>query len=450
MNIPVQILAILNKLQSSGHNAYLVGGCVRDFVMGRIPSDYDICTDATPCRVKAVFSKERVIETGLRHGTVTVITDGIPVEITTFRKDGDYTDHRRPSSIEFVKTIEADIERRDFTINAIAYDGNKITDPFGGEGDIAAGVIRCVGNARRRFGEDALRIMRMFRFAAVLGFDIDPDTLKSAADNKGLLKNIAKERIREEFNKILTSPQPSGVLRIMLDNGIFDEFIPEFTPCGGFVQNNPHHCSTISEHILNAVDYIRPELILRLSAFFHDIGKPRCYGEDDNGIGHFFGHSKISGEMTSKIMKRLRYSRKEITTVRRLVDRHMTLPENQKQMRKLIADLGPDLLMLLLELKAADISALTPSTAQKYGRELAAIKKEIVGIIESMPPVTLGDLAINGKDLLDIGIPQGKKIGETLSYLLERVIDDPQLNNREELLYQCRIKNVALSVTPPA
>ena len=289
--LPAQVNTALARLHDAGYEAYIVGGCVRDRIMGREPKDYDITTSALPEQTAAVFAGERIIETGMKHGTVTVLLDGEPLEITTFRIDGTYSDSRHPDAVTFTPSLREDLARRDFTMNAMAYSSETgLVDPFGGQADIAAKYIRCVGDPDLRFREDALRILRALRFSSVLGFPIEPETDGAARYLCLLLKKISAERVFSELKQLLCGPD---VRRVLLDYaGVLGAVLPEILPMQGFDQRNPHHCYDILEHTAAAVEAMPPEPALRLAALLHDVGKPECFFTDEDGVGHFYGHPK--------------------------------------------------------------------------------------------------------------------------------------------------------------
>lgn len=432
MIIPEKTAKILAELENSGYEAYLVGGCVRDTLMNQPIHDFDITTNALPDEILEVFGGYRVIPTGLKHGTVTVICEGEPFEITTFRVDGDYSDSRRPDSVRFTASIEEDLARRDFTMNAIAMrsDG-KLIDPFCGKSDIENRIIRCVGAPVKRFSEDALRIMRALRFASRLGFEIENETACAVHKLCGRLDFIAGERIREELDGILCG---AFCAEIMLEfSDVMVQIIPELKLCIGFEQYSPYHKYTVWEHIARSVaGSPENDLTVRRTMLFHDIGKPDCFTRDDNGVGHFKGHAEISAQIAEKVMQKLRYDSKSISDVCTLIRRHSDKIQTEKQIKRLISKIGEKLFFSLINVKKADNSAkrefvLEELSQFEYFEECA---RRIISDGECMK---LSQLAVNGKDMLTMGL-QGKAVGEALDKLLSLVIDGELPNERDALI----------------
>lgn len=432
MNIPEKTAKILAELENSGFEAYLVGGCVRDALMNRQIHDFDITTNALPDEIIEVFSSYRVIPTGLRHGTVTVLFEGVPFEITTFRVDGDYSDSRRPDSVSFTASIEEDLARRDFTMNAIAMsaDGTLI-DPFGGKADIEKGLIRCVGAPEKRFTEDALRILRAVRFASRLGFEIEHETACAVHKLCGRLDFIAKERIREELDCILCG---AFCAEIMLEfSDVMVRIIPELSPCIGFEQYSPYHRYTVWEHIARSVaGSPENDLTVRRTMLFHDIGKPDCFTRDDSGVGHFKGHAEISAQIAERVMQELRYDSKSINDTCTLIRRHSDKIQTEKQVKRLISKIGEELFFSLMNVKKADNSAKQQFVLEEI-REFEYFKEHARRIIAEGECMKLSQLAVNGNDMLALGL-EGKAIGETLDKLLGLVIDGELPNEREALM----------------
>lgn len=435
INIPSNANALIHLLQSYGYNAYVVGGCVRDSILGRNPHDWDICTSATPSEMLEIFKNKRVIETGLQHGTITVVVDGESYEITTFRIDGDYSDNRRPDNVTFTTSLEADLSRRDFTINAMAYnDEEGLIDPFGGLEDIEHHQINCVGCAKDRFEEDALRILRAIRFAAQLEFSIMPETDWQIHQQYTNLKNISKERINSEFSKIAITND--FCVELLLYKDVFSFFIPEITDTIGFGQNNPYHDYDVFGHTVHAIENCdSADLITRLAVLFHDIGKPHCYQDGEDGIRHFKGHGKASCDIVDSIMSRLRFDNKTRHDVAELVYYHdATFEVGAKYIRRWLNKIGPEQFKRLLDVRKADIMG------QKYKYDKERIKKvEVIGrllkeVLQEDECFSMKSLAINGNDLINIGYKSGKELGNTLNILLQMVIDDEILNEKEELL----------------
>lgn len=427
--IPNDAQQIIEMLESCGHSAYIVGGCVRDAVMGRIPHDYDICTSALPDEVLAIFKDRKVIETGLQHGTVTVQGDTDYYEVTTYRIDGEYTDGRHPDSVKFVDDIVADLARRDFTINAMAYNVHTgLIDPFDGYTDIQNKIIRCVGNPVNRFSEDALRIMRAVRFAATCNFEIHPATHNAMLQLKDLLALVSEERKTSEFNKMLVCANLDLLLKY---REIFATFIPELAETFDFKQNNPHHMYDVYSHIAHAVSNAPQDVYIRLALMFHDIAKPLTYVEDESGVGHFYGHADVGAEMAKDIMKRMRMDNDTIAIVSQLVATHdVSLSTSLKFTRKMICKLGAEQFCRLIAVVRAD--KLAQSQNDDTENNLAIldfILKNIDEVKAKDECFTLKNLAVNGYDLIGIGITDGKTIGATLQYLLDIVLSDPAMND---------------------
>ena len=436
-SLPTEVEEILRLLNKSGYEAYIVGGCVRDKILGRTPHDYDICTSAKPDEVINVFRyfNFKVIETGLKHGTVTVMINNEPYEITTYRIDGKYSDNRRPDSVEFTTSLEDDLSRRDFTINAIAYspkDG--LVDPFHGIYDIQNQVIRCVGNQTNRFQEDALRILRAMRFSIQLGFNISMSTFKAMNENRQLISNVSYERINSELMKMLES----GKQILEHFNGCRDiiaEFIPEFIPCFDFSQNNPYHVYDVYNHILHAVDnYKGDDLKVKLALLLHDIGKPECYSEDHNG-GHFIGHGIKSSDKANEILKRLRFDNETIKSVTDLVLYHdSTIEPTQKTIKRWLNKIGEVQLRRLFEIRTADMLAHSDINKQDRLDKQKELSELLNVIMSEEQCFSMKDLSVSGKDLLDIGYKEGRQLGTSLQGLLDCVIANEVENDKEKLL----------------
>lgn len=444
INLPCGVQTIISKLAQKGYNSYAVGGCIRDSIMNKTPSDWDICTSSMPEETLSALGKNNIIKNGLKHGTVTVRFDGISYEITTFRVDGEYTDNRHPNNVKFVRNLKDDLARRDFTINAMAYnDSDGLCDYYGGLDDIKNKIIRCVGDPDKRFYEDGLRIMRALRFAAVLGFDIEKDTAESIHRCCGLLKNISAERIMSEFSKLIVGQNAEKILLEYSD--VFCVFIPEIRQMIGFKQKNPHHIYDVWTHTVKAVVNTPPEKIIRLSALFHDIGKPKTFFVDKKGIGHFYGHPKVSADLTHKILRRLKCDNKTLEQVTTLVKMHdvMIIPE-PKYVRRVLAKIGTEMFRKLLYIKRADSLAQNPSTLPEkteYLRKLESVYNDEINKTEDF---SLKSLAINGNDLIEIGITDGKQIGDCLKKLFSMIIDGTLKNEKTVLLETakkiCKIK----------
>lgn len=433
MLIPVSVKKVLYMLESAGYEAYVVGGCVRDALMGIEPHDYDVTTSAEPRAVKEIFKDYTVIETGIKHGTVTLLMENYLVEITTFRTEGEYIDGRHPSQIFFAKNLEEDLTRRDFTINAMACDLNgEIHDYFGGEEDLKRGVIKAVGEAESRFKEDALRIMRALRFAAVTGFEIEEGTAKAMEKCKELLNKISGERLREELIKLLCGKNAKAI--ILKYWNVLAVFMPELALLKGFEQKNPYHIYDVLEHTAVAVENVPKDPVLRLSAFFHDIGKPLCFTVDEAGVGHFYGHSHISEEIAKNIMNRLKFDNETKRKVLQIVKYHdVQIDANISHVKRALNKYSAEGFFNLLEIKRADTLAQNLCCRSRL-TNLDELKEIAEEIIRQEQCFSLKDLAINGKDLISIGMSPGKELGETLNLLLEAVIDEQVSNERARLL----------------
>lgn len=423
----------IDRLGSLGYEAFAVGGCVRDSLLGRAPNDWDLTTNALPSETLACFSNYRVIETGIQHGTVTVLVDGTPLEITTYRLDGAYADNRHPVAVTFSSRIEDDLSRRDFTVNAMAYHPDRgLVDPFGGQNDLRDRLIRCVGDPKTRFEEDGLRILRAIRFASVLDFEIEEATAAQIHACRHLLDNIAKERIREEFCKLLCGVNAVSILREYSD--VIGQFLPEILPSIGFAQNSKYHCFDVWEHTLQALSKTdSPSLTVRLTILLHDIGKPHCYTEDAEG-GHFKGHAEISAEQTNELLTRLRFDNATRELLVKLVHYHdVPLSAETKHVRRALLRFGEDGLRALLEIQRCDRLAHAPDHCTPPS-VLALIPDEIDRIKAEKDCLSLSTLAVKGKDLLAIGYTPGRELGDTLQALLDAVIDGELPNEKEVLL----------------
>ncbi|MBS5015488.1 MAG: CCA tRNA nucleotidyltransferase [Acutalibacteraceae bacterium] len=438
MDMPKNVDTAINLLQSAGFEAYAVGGCVRDSLLGKTPNDWDITTSAKPENMKSVFADFHCIDTGIKHGTVTVVIDGEPLEITTFRLDGEYEDNRHPKSVTFTADLGADLGRRDFTVNAMAY--SKMTgtvDLFGGQNDLKNKIIRCVGDPDRRFNEDALRILRALRFASALDFEIEEKTAQSLLKNRALLGNISEERIAKELLKLVCG---KGAKRILTDFApVLFEILPELQPMYKNSHDNPHHCYDIYEHTLIAVESIDPEPTLRFAMLLHDCGKPAVKKFDENGVAHFYGHQRISAEISAQILARLKVSNKFRDEILFLVSNHdrWELYENTEKMPRYLSKFGLDGVLKLLKVMCADVLAQSPE--YRYRLDQIADAEEIAkNLAVQKPCLSLRELQINGRTLMDIGIPQGRKLGAVLAQLLDEVIDGVTKNTQEALTTRAR------------
>ena len=433
ITLPMPVARALSLVEARGYEAFTVGGCVRDSLLGRVPNDWDITTNATPEQMKTCFEDFRVIETGIQHGTLTVIIDGTQLEITTYRNDGEYLDNRHPAQVTFSKHIEDDLSRRDFTVNAMAYHPQKgLIDLFNGRADLKAHIIRCVGDAKTRFEEDGLRILRAIRFASVLDFAIEEKTAKAVHGCKNLLSGIAAERIREEFCKLIGGRGAVRILRDYID--VISVFLPELGACVGFEQNTKYHCFDVFEHTLQALALCENgDLITRLGILLHDIGKPLCYTEDEQG-GHFKGHAPVGVEITKNALSRLRFDNETIRRMELLVEWHdIPLSAEKKRVKRLMQKLSDTDILRLLEIKRCDRLAHAKDF-QELPPDLALIPSVIEEIRTEDACLSLKTLAIDGADLMAIGIPEGKKIGTMLHTLLDDVIEERLPNEKNALL----------------
>ena len=423
--------ALLKRLEDAGFEAYYVGGCVRDHLMGRAVHDVDITTNALPEQTAAVFEGYKVIPTGIRHGTVTVIAEGTPYEITTYRVDGSYSDSRRPDSVEFTPDIVQDLARRDFTMNAIAMDirGN-IVDPFGGRGDIEHSLIRCVGEPEKRFTEDALRIMRGIRFASQLGFGIEEKTAQAIIDMRGRLSIISRERVREELDKLLCGKDCGKVLTDY--RVIIAEIIPEMVACFGFDQFSRYHKYDVYEHIVKAVTSApQDQLILRRALLLHDIAKPQMFTLDENGVGHFKGHAKVSAEMAKEILTRLRFDNRTIALTSQLISHHSDKIHSERQIRLMVSEFGIETFLMLMDFKKYDNCGKNDFVLDE-NKEFDRFKVIAREFADSGECITLSQLAISGSDLTELGF-RGKEIGTALAQLHSLVISGDLPNDKQAL-----------------
>lgn len=457
IQLPQNVDYIINELGNNGYEAFAVGGCVRDSILGREPEDWDITTKATPLEVKRIF--RRTIDTGIQHGTVTVMLDKAGYEVTTYRIDGEYEDNRHPKAVSFTEDLIEDLKRRDFTINAMAYNKERgLVDAFDGLSDIKTGIIRCVGSASERFEEDALRILRAVRFCAQLGFAIDEDTLAAVRKKADNLKSISAERIRVELNKLLLSPHPEKLI-MAYETGITKIIFSEFNKMMETEQKNYYHKYSVGEHTIKTVqalskDWLTPvtqkeetnvkepvkvnfslkeHTILCWTMLLHDVGKPACKTTDAKG-DHFYGHAKAGAEKAREVLKRLKFDNETIDTVFRLVlwhDYRFTL--TPPAMRKAVNKIGDDIMELLFEVQKADILGKNPEVFEEKFLALYKAKRLFYEIRQKQECVSLKNLKINGKDLIALGFMPGAELGKALSDLLNMVLEDPNLNEKEVL-----------------
>lgn len=433
VNFPESVRWAIKRLNDAGYEAWAVGGCVRDSVLGKEPHDWDMTTSALPEETMAVFADHPVIETGLKHGTVTVLVDGEPLEITTYRVDGSYSDSRRPDSVSFTRSLKDDMARRDFTINAMAAHPEKgIVDCFGGLEDLKNGVIRCVGDPERRFSEDALRILRAMRFSAVLGFPIEEKTAEALLNIRENLRHVAMERIFSELRRMLCGKDIGRILRQFPQ--VLWVFLPELQPMAGFEQHNPNHLYDVWEHTVVSVESVPADEVLRLTMLLHDAGKPACFSMDDKGIGHFYGHPVKSRELAENILSRLRADNHTGERVLALVEHHdADIAAKPASVRRWLGKLGERGFFDLLAVKRADNLAQDLSYRDKRDvlDALALMAKEILAEGQCF---TLRSLAVNGYDLMELGFKPGVHMGDVLDSLLEKVVEGECPNDKEELL----------------
>jgi len=447
ITLPKQVKQIIDTLQEQGYEAYAVGGCVRDAMLGKEPQDWDITTSALPKQVKALF--RRTIDTGIQHGTVTVLLDKTGYEVTTYRVDGAYEDGRHPTEVSFTASLTEDLKRRDFTINAMAYNEREgLVDLFCGKEDLEKGIIRCVGVAKERFSEDALRILRAFRFSAQLDFSIEEDTLQAAQELASTLKKISAERIYAELTKLLLSDHP-GRLLTAYECDVTEVILPEFDRMFETPQHHPAHYTNVGLHALDTVQFVRRMTefageegftkdefrYLRLAALLHDVGKPECRETDAEGVDHFYGHAEPGAELVKKILRRLKADNATIDTVSRLVRWHdyPFVPE-ERPLRRAMHKIGGDLFPLLFELRRGDLASHAEPYRNSGPEQLQKVWQVYLGIKRREECTSLKDLAVNGSDLIGAGFAPGKELGEVLNRLLMLVIEKPEKNKKEVLL----------------
>lgn len=431
--LPKQVNQIIHTLQSEGCDAYAVGGCVRDSLLGRIPKDWDITTSARPEVVKALFP--HTIDTGIQHGTVTVMQDHVGYEVTTYRIDGEYEDARHPKNVVFTGNLLEDLKRRDFTINAMAYnDETGLVDASHGRKDLEKGIIRCVGKPHDRFGEDALRMLRALRFAAQLGFSIQEETRQAVRDLAGNLAKVSAERIQMELVKLLISDNPQ-MMREVYELGLSKVFLPEFDRMMETGQINKHHMYTVGEHTIVALQNIPPDKVLRLSVLLHDVAKPVCITTDEEGQNHFEGHPKEGERMARQILRRLKFDNDTTDRVCRLIRWHDDRPKlTPRNVRRAMSRIGAENMEALFAVKRADTLAQSMYKRQEklaYVDTFAQLYREVR---EKNQCVTRRDLAVNGRDLMALGMKPGPQLGQVLERLFEQVLDAPELNTKEQLL----------------
>ncbi|MCI9385586.1 MAG: HD domain-containing protein [Lachnospiraceae bacterium] len=437
IQLPEKVQFIISRLEQAGYEAYAVGGCVRDSLLGRQPHDWDVTTSAKPMQVKEAF--RHTIDTGIQHGTVTVMLDHEGFEVTTYRIDGEYEDSRHPKEVTFTVNLVEDLKRRDFTINAMAYnDRSGIVDAFGGVEDLDYGIIRCVGEAAERFGEDALRILRAVRFSAQLGFTIADGTKAAAKALAPNLNHISAERIQAELVKLLVSAHPD-YMRDAYALGITKAVLPELDAAFATQQNHPHHMYNVGEHLMQCLLHTRADKSLRLAALLHDIGKPQTRTTDADGTDHFHGHVEVSERMAAAILKRLKFDNDTITKVQKYVKYHDYNAEpSAKAVRRAINKIGAEYFPQILELRRADTLAQSAYQQAEKLERIDAIARLYDEIMEQQQCVSLKTLEITGNDLIALGVPKGKRIGAILAELLDDVLQNPENNTHDYLMEEAK------------
>lgn len=431
--IPEYVNIVLDKIQASGFEAYIVGGSVRDLILGKEPSDYDVTTSATPDKVEEIFKDFKTIYIGKEFGTVVVVQPEGNIEVTTYRSEGKYLDGRRPSQVHFSKDILEDLKRRDFTINSIAYNKEKgILDPFHGREDIDKGIIRTVGDPYERFSEDYLRILRAARFSAQLKFTFEENTFKACKDLSNSLSYISVERIQSELFKILVTDIPSYGIKTMLELGILKIIVPELIDAVDYDQRTPYHAKNLFDHVMCVLDNTPSILSVRMAALLHDIAKPRTFSMDEKGIAHYYNHDKIGAEVAKEILARLRCSNDFIETVAILVREHMHLKNvKSKGLKRQLARVGEENIFNLIALKKADM------ICKRDNKDVSIIEERelrIREILKDQEPYKKSHLKINGDDIIALGYESGSLIGEMLDYLVDKVIEHPEHNTKEKLI----------------
>lgn len=434
VQLPETVAEALTRLEQAGFEGWIVGGCVRDSLLGRTPHDWDITTNALPAQVAALFADTTVILTGAVHGTVTVMLHGEPLEITTYRVDGNYRDHRRPDSVRFVTDITEDLRRRDFTVNAMAWHPIRgLHDPFGGAEDARRGILRCVGNAEERFTEDALRVLRALRFAAAYGFTMEKTTAAALHRCAPLLAAVAAERIRAEIDRLLTGESAGRVLHTFF--AALYPILPELRALEGVDQHSPYHNRDVLRHTLDAVDAASPALVVRLALLFHDIGKPLCYTVDKNGYGRFYGHAAKSERMACDILHRLKYDRRTCETVCMLIKYHDTpIADTDTAVRRCLNRWGEERVLQLLAVQEGDTRAHAPAVQEERLTTIHKLRERVSRIVAEGQCVSLKALAVSGDDLLRAGVPAGCAVGRLLNWMLEEVLAERLPNDRDILL----------------
>lgn len=438
INVPMEVEKIIETLEIKGFTAYAVGGCIRDSLMGRTPHDWDICTSAKPEEILSALGTHNIIESGLKHGTVTIKFGDKLYEITTYRSEGEYKDNRRPENVEFITSLRDDLSRRDFTVNAMAYNSRDgLCDYFGGSQDIENMIIRCVGDPDKRFGEDALRILRALRFSSKLGFEIEENTEAALRKNAGLLKNISVERITAELLQILDGEFAEQILLEYTD--VFGVFLPEILPMVGLDQRNPHHSYDVWTHTVYVIVNSPHGKVMRLAALLHDIAKPRCFTVDEKGIGHFHGHPDVGAKMSGKILRRLHLDNDTISKVGTLIRYHDRRPKLEpKFVRRLISKTGIDCFIPLMKLKRADAKGQNPETIPAKLEYIDELERLFLELTADGNEYNIRTLKLTGSDLIDLGIAEGKEIGYYLNEMLEMVIEGRIDNDKNALIAEVK------------
>lgn len=434
MILPEYIRSAIDTLEEAGFAAYAVGGCVRDRVLGLTPHDYDLCTSALPEQIRQIFRAFPLVLAGEKHGTVSVVTDQGLIEITTFRTEGGYGDSRHPDWVRFVPTIEEDLSRRDFTVNAMAWSPTRgFADPFGGRADLQAGILRCVGDPDARFTEDALRILRGVRFAVRYGLSVEPSTKDAMFRLAGLMDRLARERVFDELCKLLPHVRAQDLLTFA---PLLTQILPELSPCVGFLQHNPHHAYDVYTHTAHVVEAVPGDPALRLAALLHDIGKPAAFFLDEKGCGHFPDHAKLGAELANAALRRLKAPNELRSRVVQLIERHMTpLLPDRKLLRRRLSKYGAEGTWELLALQQADFGSKgTGETTDIWSRTEALLRQ----LLAEDACLSLKDLTVNGNDLLAAGFPPGRALGQCLHFLLEQVLEEALPNEKATLLTAAR------------
>ena len=434
--LPPKVNTVIQTLEKHGYEAYAVGGCVRDSVLCRVPQDWDITTSARPEQVKALFS--HTIDTGIRHGTVTVMLEHEGFEVTTYRIDGEYEDARHPKEVRFTSRLVEDLKRRDFTVNAMAYnDRDGLVDIFDGIGDLKRGMIRCVGCAAERFSEDALRMLRAMRFAAQLNFAIDAETEDAVRELAPSIAKVSAERIQTELVKLLVSGHPEQ-MQAVYETGLTAVFLPEFDIMMETDQRNPHHCYSVGRHTIETLKHIPPDKILRLAMLLHDVAKPACRTVDRLGTEHYYGHPQQGSAQAKQILQRLKFDNDTIARVCSLILWHDDNPElTEKSVRRAVSRIGTEQYPSLFAVKRADILGQSDYRREEKLHYVDGYERLYREITEKQQCLAIRNLAVDGKDLIGIGMRPGKEIGEMLKQLLEIVLEEPEKNTKDQLMAVC-------------